>query len=247
MVIYVIIFILEALPSLFLSMLLQTNLLSDSEFEQAMTHLALLSRSSISTPIHSIAARPLRVPSRDGNITSSFLNFKTQSLIPGKARRVLVFAERDSWEEYKYKRDLCLHHWVSNAELDIPLIFVSRWIDPTVPESDNFFSIGSIILLTWISGLVFYHLFFPSVVIFVGAMKYSILAALLIFSLFAILLPPWRCYAIFSFQVYFLSSMFSFYEVCTLNVHTQEFDKTIFSFLIIKWRVWQIKCWFYVS
>ncbi|KAI4356981.1 hypothetical protein L6164_000957 [Bauhinia variegata] len=155
-----------------------------------MTHLALLSQSSISTPIHSIAARPLRAPSRDGNITSSFLNFKTQSWIPGKARRVLVFAERNSWEEYKYKRDFARHHWISNAELDIPLIFDPTWIDPTVPEPDNFFSIGSIILLIWISGLVFYHYFFTSVVIFVGAMKYSIVAALLILVLTAILLPP---------------------------------------------------------
>ncbi|XXG64705.1 hypothetical protein AAC387_Pa05g2587 [Persea americana] len=62
-----------------------------------------------------------------------------------------------------------------------------RWRDLLDPDPENIFSIGLTGLLTWASVQVLWQLFFISLAILVAAIKYSFIAALLLFILITLL------------------------------------------------------------
>ncbi|XP_059625385.1 uncharacterized protein LOC132268571 [Cornus florida] len=66
--------------------------------------------------------------------------------------------------------------------------FNLRWVDLLVdPDPDNILAVGLTGLLTWASVQVLWQLLFISLAIVVAALKYSFIAALLIFILIALL------------------------------------------------------------
>jgi hypothetical protein len=66
-------------------------------------------------------------------------------------------------------------------------IFSIRWGDLLDPDPDNLLAIGLTGVLAWASVQVLWQLFFISLAILVAALKYSFIAALLIFILITLL------------------------------------------------------------
>lgn len=62
-----------------------------------------------------------------------------------------------------------------------------KWRDLLDPDPENILSIGLTGLLTWASVQVLWQLFFISLAILVAALKYSFIAALLLFILITLL------------------------------------------------------------
>lgn len=62
-----------------------------------------------------------------------------------------------------------------------------RWRDVLYPDPENIVAIGLMGLLTWVSVQVLGQLFFISVAILLAALKYSFIAALLLFILITLL------------------------------------------------------------
>lgn len=74
-----------------------------------------------------------------------------------------------------------------NKDQPPPLINI-KWGDLLLnPNPDNILAVGLTGLLTWASVQVLWQLFFISLVILVAALKYSFIAALLIFILVTLL------------------------------------------------------------
>lgn len=66
--------------------------------------------------------------------------------------------------------------------------FNLRWADLVLdPDPDNILAVGLTGLLAWASAQVLWQLFFISLAIIVAALKYSFIAALLIFILITLL------------------------------------------------------------
>ncbi|KAJ4720641.1 Transmembrane protein [Melia azedarach] len=65
--------------------------------------------------------------------------------------------------------------------------FNIKWGDIFNPDPDNFFAVGLTGLLTWASVQVLWQLFIISLAILVAALKYSFIAALLLFILITLL------------------------------------------------------------
>ncbi|GLT50923.1 hypothetical protein SLA2020_243780 [Shorea laevis] len=65
--------------------------------------------------------------------------------------------------------------------------FNFRWGDLLDPDPDNILAVGLTGLLAWASAQVLWQLFFISVAILVAALKYTFIAALLIFILITLL------------------------------------------------------------
>ncbi|KAG1369655.1 hypothetical protein COCNU_15G000210 [Cocos nucifera] len=65
--------------------------------------------------------------------------------------------------------------------------FNLRWRNLLYPDPENMVAIGLTGLLTWASVQVLWQLFFISIAIFLAALKYSFIAALLLFILITLL------------------------------------------------------------
>ncbi|KAK8945751.1 hypothetical protein KSP40_PGU014327 [Platanthera guangdongensis] len=65
--------------------------------------------------------------------------------------------------------------------------FNFRWRDLLNPDPENILAVGLTGLLTWASVQVLFQLFFISIAIVLAALKYSFIAALLLFILIALL------------------------------------------------------------
>lgn len=66
-------------------------------------------------------------------------------------------------------------------------LFNLRWSDLLYPDADNFLAVGLAGLFTWASVQVLWQLLLISLAILVAALKYSFIAALLIFILITLL------------------------------------------------------------
>ncbi|KAF6152506.1 hypothetical protein GIB67_023200 [Kingdonia uniflora] len=92
-------------------------------------------------------------------------------------RRFVVFAEVGN-NGSNGKEDL---------KRDQPPTFNPKWRDLLDPDPENLLTVGLTGLLAWASVQVLWQLFFISVAILVAALKYSFIAALLLFILITLL------------------------------------------------------------
>lgn len=151
---------------------------------------------SISSTLRIVCIPP---PSNHLTFASSIL--KTHIQIPTKPKGFVVFAEsknglsQDSKEKEKKEETGEIKGNGSNGGDDDELgkdrrsIFSSiRWGDLLLdPDPDNIVAVGLAGLLTWASVQVLWQLFFISFAILVAALKYSFIAALLVFILITLL------------------------------------------------------------
>ena len=75
----------------------------------------------------------------------------------------------------------------SNGQQQRRPLFGLKWSSLLEPDPDNILALGLTGLLTWASVQVLWQLLFISLAILVAALKYSFIAALLIFILIALL------------------------------------------------------------
>ncbi|XP_010940469.2 uncharacterized protein [Elaeis guineensis] len=105
---------------------------------------------------------------------------------PRSRRGFAVFAEgnglkRDDAEERESGDD------GGDLKRDRLPAFNLRWRDLLYPDPENIVAIGLTGLLTWASVQVLWQLFFISIAILLAALKYSFIAALLLFILITLL------------------------------------------------------------
>ncbi|ERN13165.1 hypothetical protein AMTR_s00040p00204380 [Amborella trichopoda] len=99
-------------------------------------------------------------------------------------RNVVVFAEDNGVEEEKRNGD---ENGGKRLKGDEGPRFQLRWRELLDPDPQNILAVGLTGLLTWASVQVLWQLFFISLAILVAALKYSLIAALLLFILITLL------------------------------------------------------------
>ena len=161
-----------------------------------MLGLTPLSHPPLPLPIRSTPRHFSASPHNNLSFTS-FLS-KTQSQIPTKPTRFLVpFAEnndglsQDSKDgEDKIEEEEAGSNGgggVDDLGNDRKPIFSIKWGDLLEPDPDNLLAIALTGVLAWASVQVLWQLFFISLAILLAALKYSFIAALLIFILITLL------------------------------------------------------------
>ncbi|KAJ4971880.1 hypothetical protein NE237_004979 [Protea cynaroides] len=111
----------------------------------------------------------------------------TQKL--GRLRRFVVFAENGnglSREPEQEQKDNGFNGQGNLRNGELPKLNF-RWRDLLDPDPENILSVGLTGLLAWASVQVLWQLFFISLAILVAAVKYSFIAALLLFILITLL------------------------------------------------------------
>jgi hypothetical protein len=154
-----------------------------------MLGLTSISHPPLSLPIRS-TPRPFSASPHNPLSFPSFL-----SKIPRKPTRFLVlFAGNNDGlsEDPKNKEEKKIEQEAESDGGDDPgndqiPIFSIRWGDLLDPDPDNLLAIGLTGVLAWASVQVLWQLFFISLAILVAALKYSFIAALLIFILITLL------------------------------------------------------------
>ncbi|KAI4346435.1 hypothetical protein L6164_007331 [Bauhinia variegata] len=159
-----------------------------------MLGFTLPSQSSISIPIVSIPTRRFSTLAQNVNFVAfSSLPLKTQPSIFKKTSNFLVFAEKngngvskqtkkedEQEQEIGSKGD-------DNSKKDRQPILNFNWRNLLAPDPDNILAIGLTGILTWASVQVLLQLLLISFAILVAALKYSFIAALLLFILITLL------------------------------------------------------------
>ncbi|KAF8395343.1 hypothetical protein HHK36_019289 [Tetracentron sinense] len=143
--------------------------------------------SAVKLPLIPSIARPLPALLINSHIVPSF-PIRTPTQNPRNLRRVVVSAENEnglSKEEPKEKENG--YNGQEDLKRDWKPIFNLRWRDLLDPDPENILAVGLTGLLTWASVQVLWQLFFISVAIVVAAVKYSFIAALLLFILITLL------------------------------------------------------------
>ncbi|XP_059434586.1 uncharacterized protein LOC132167592 [Corylus avellana] len=164
-----------------------------------MLGLTPLSHPPLPLPIRS-TPRPFSASPHNNLSFPSFFS-KTQSQIPRKPTRFLVlFAENNDGlsQDSKDREDKIEEEEEKEAGSnggggddglgnDRKPIFSIRWGDLLDPDPDNLLAIALTGVLAWASVQVLWQLFFISLAILLAALKYSFIAALLIFILITLL------------------------------------------------------------
>ncbi|XP_042510817.1 uncharacterized protein LOC122086158 [Macadamia integrifolia] len=107
----------------------------------------------------------------------------------GRLRRFVVFAENGNGlnrEPEPEQKDNGFNGQGNSRNGERPTLNF-RWTDLLDPDPENIFAVGLTGLLTWASVQVLWQLFFISLAILVAAVKYSFIAALLLFILITLL------------------------------------------------------------
>ncbi|ONI21756.1 hypothetical protein PRUPE_2G086600 [Prunus persica] len=137
-------------------------------------------------------SRPLSIPSQT-LLNSSALLVKPQTQIPRKPKKFVVFANNPSAKEREEEKDKEEEIGFGGGDDDLrenqrPLFGNIRWGDLLLdPDPNNILAVGLTGLLTWASVQVLWQLVFIALAILVAAVKYSFIAAVLLFILIALL------------------------------------------------------------
>ncbi|KAE8038749.1 hypothetical protein FH972_011226 [Carpinus fangiana] len=163
-----------------------------------MLGLTPLSHPTLPLPIRSTPRTFSASPHNNLSFTS-FLS-KTQSQIPTKPTRLLVpFAEnnnglsqdsKDGEDKIEEEEEAGSNGGGGGGDdlgNDWKPIFSIKWGDLLEPDPDNLVAIALTGVLAWASVQVLWQLFFISLAILLAALKYSFIAALLIFILITLL------------------------------------------------------------
>ncbi|XP_010278218.1 PREDICTED: uncharacterized protein LOC104612488 [Nelumbo nucifera] len=151
----------------------------------------MLAVSVTSLPPHPSVTRPVSIAldyHSSRSIPPFFTKIPTQS--PRKLTRFIVFAEDDRGlnkepnEKGKNENGFSVEE---DLKRDAQPIINLRWKDLLDPDPQNILAIGLTGVLTWASAQVLWQLLLISLSILVAALKYSFIAALLIFILITLL------------------------------------------------------------
>ncbi|KAH0980979.1 hypothetical protein GBA52_008156 [Prunus armeniaca] len=137
-------------------------------------------------------SRPLSIPSPT-LLNSSSLLLKPQTQIPRKPKKFVIFANNPGGKEREEEKGKEEEIGFGGRDDDLrenqrPLFGNIRWGDLLLdPDPNNILAVGLTGLLTWASVQVLWQLVFIALAILVAAVKYSFIAAVLLFILIALL------------------------------------------------------------
>ncbi|KAL4599670.1 hypothetical protein ACB092_11G143200 [Castanea dentata] len=139
-------------------------------------------------PPNSFPIRSAPLVSPHNNLSYPSLLPKSQPQIPRKPTRFFVESNEEPEEEEKEGIGSNSNgggggDWGKNGR---PILNI-RWGDLLDPDPDNLLALALTGLLTWASVQVLWQLFFISLAILLAALKYSFVAALLLFILITLL------------------------------------------------------------
>ncbi|OVA04650.1 hypothetical protein BVC80_1711g38 [Macleaya cordata] len=147
----------------------------------------MLGFTAVLLPIPSLTKPLPPLLSNSQNLHPIFTRISIQN--PRNPRRFVVFAENDNGQNKKDPKETGNGNNNGKEDLkrDRRLFLNLKWKDLLDPDPENFVAVGLTGLLTWASVQVLWQLLFISLAILVAALKYSFIAALLIFILITLL------------------------------------------------------------